>query len=437
MKHVSSRFTHTHTLLGNQQGTYLVFSAIVLVVIIGFAALGIEVGRWYAVQGELGKSIDGAAFAGAKNFSNPNVDIETLTQDVAQANFPKGLLLTEAPGFTVTQDGRGRVTVDGETTSNNPLAKAFDAKYEQTKIGTSGAARLRRAEIALVLDVSGSMNSGNAIGDLRDGAKLFVENFEGQEDRTKMALLTFAAGVENLYDLDHGYADKMPAEITKLRASGMTNAEDALGQATKLPWEDQSGLPGNEKGKQVVVFFSDGNPNTFRGEFFQNGTVHEAANSGGSLYKHDTQVELYTPSIALTDGDQTLTGDGLPPSQSACAGSLPTVKWEIFEDDDYGFSSGIYSPLYGVDPESCPGVISKTDLYGYTQALARQMAIDHAQELKDQGIEIYTIGLGNVDKDYLAQISSGSKYAYFASGPDELEAIFQKIANILKLVLVA
>jgi hypothetical protein len=63
------------------------------------------------------------------------------------------------------------------------------------------------------------------------------------------------------------------------------------------------------------------------------------------------------------------------------------------------------------------------------------MAIDHAAALKAQGIEIYTIGLGDVDQTYLETISSGPKFAYYTSDPNELEGIFQTIANILKLVL--
>ena len=45
----------------DQRGSYFAMSAIALLVIFGFAALGVETARWYAIQGELAKSIDGAA----------------------------------------------------------------------------------------------------------------------------------------------------------------------------------------------------------------------------------------------------------------------------------------------------------------------------------------------------------------------------------------
>jgi hypothetical protein len=65
------------------------------------------------------------------------------------------------------------------------------------------------------------------------------------------------------------------------------------------------------------------------------------------------------------------------------------------------------------------------------------MAIDNAQAIKNNGIEIYTIGLGDVDPNFLGALSSGSAFAYYTPDSSELAGIFQQIANILKLVLVS
>ena len=80
----------------------------------GFAALGVEVGRWYAIQGELGKAIDAAAFAGAKNVNNPNIPgLNTFVDQVAHANFPAGMLGADTPSFLISDDGNGKVLVEG------------------------------------------------------------------------------------------------------------------------------------------------------------------------------------------------------------------------------------------------------------------------------------------------------------------------------------
>ena len=424
--------------LNNSQGTYLIISAIVLTVLFGFAAMGVEIGRWYAIQGELSKSVDGAAFAGAQNVNNDNIDLQTFVKDVAEANFPKGLLGTDFPTFNVATDKNGKVTVDGSTHSLNTLAKAVHPSFSKTRVVANGAAKLRKAEIALVLDVSGSMNTGGAIRHLRDGATLFVENFKDQEDKSRFALITFASGVQNLYDLDHGYVSPLTTKIKLLQATGGTNAEDALAQAAALPWEDQSGLSANEKKKQVVIFFSDGNPSFFRADFKSNGVTYDAT-TGLNYYQSDIITHMYSPDkqSAIIRVRVKETGDGLPLAETKCLDTYNkprlNAKWFIFEDPTYGLDS--FPDTAGYDPEDCL-IPHPSPLKDYVRFLVRQMALDHAAGLKAQGIEIYTIGLGNVDQDYLAELSSGPEFQFYTADSTELEGIFQRIANVLKLVLV-
>ena len=215
----------------------------------------------------------------------------------------------------------------------------------------------------------------------------------------------------------------------------MTNAEDALGQAGSLPWKDQSSTPPNEQDKQVVVFFSDGNPTAFRGQFTHMDTAYDAVAAVNSS-THDVSKWLYKPDEKDTTYNidtANITGDGVPQGSSVCSTlGLHTVKWEIFSDPTYGLDA--FGPTTGIDPEQC-NIANPDPLGDYANWLVRQMAIDHAAALKAQGIEIYTIGLGNVDQAYLAAISSGPEFAFYTPDENELEGIFQKIANMLKLVL--
>ena len=110
------------------------------------------------------------------------------------------------------------------------------------------------------------------------------------------------------------------------------------------------------------------------------------------------------------------------------------MKWHIFEDPTYGLDN--VPETTGLDPEQC--YINESDpLAYYTNWLYKQKALDNAQTIKDRGIEIYTIGLGDIDQDYLEQLSSGPEFSYYTTDPSELAGIFQQIANILKLVLVS
>ena len=62
-------------IIKNQKGAIIVIFALSLIVLIGFAALGTEVGRWYLTRAELSKAVDAAALAGAANISNPTIDV--------------------------------------------------------------------------------------------------------------------------------------------------------------------------------------------------------------------------------------------------------------------------------------------------------------------------------------------------------------------------
>ena len=114
-------------ILTDQKGAYFLVSAVVLGVMVGFAALGVEIGRWYSIQAEINKSIDGAAFAGAKNVSNPkfatDADLEAFVLEVAQANFPPGLLDTDTPVFVANKDGNGKVMTAIFTSWNSNLSQ--------------------------------------------------------------------------------------------------------------------------------------------------------------------------------------------------------------------------------------------------------------------------------------------------------------------------
>ncbi len=421
--------------INTQRGSYLMITAVTVAVLLGFAGLGVEVARWYAIQGELGKAIDAAAFAGAKNVNNPNIPgLNIFVDQVAHANFPAGTLGADTPTFIISDDGNGKILVDGSSNSFNTFARAINPSLATTNVATSGSARLRNAEIALVLDGSGSM-SGTPISRLRDAAKAFVENFEDQETKSKFALIRFASGAEKVFDLDHDYVSPLNTAINAITAEGWTNAEDALAQAGALPWKDQSSTPPNEQDKQVVVFFSDGNPTAFRGKFLYWNNTYDAVAAVSST-DHNVSKWLYKSDEKNTNYDidtANVTGDGLPQGSSLCSAlGVDTVKWEIFSDPTYGLDN--FGSTSGMNPEEC-SMGNPDPLGDYANWLVRQMAIDHAAALKAQGIEIYTIGLGDVDQAYLETISSGPKFAYYTSDPNELEGIFQTIANILKLVL--
>ena len=168
-----------------------------LVAVFGMVALGVEVGRWYVVRAELSKTVDAAVLAGAKNFSNPYLNQETFIQEMAIANYAPGLMGTEGtPNFTTTLEDPGKVFMTASVNVLNTVSRVLDTSspgsLDKTAVASLGAAQLRKSEVVLALDRSGSMG-GDPIADLKTAAVGFLDNFENTEDHNKFGLITFAS----------------------------------------------------------------------------------------------------------------------------------------------------------------------------------------------------------------------------------------------------
>jgi hypothetical protein len=282
--------------------------------------------------------------------------------------------------------------------------------------------------------------AGGPISDLKTAAKSFLNFFTETQDEDKMGLISFGTGVTVNQQLGTNFVTTMRARINAMTATGATNAEDAIDQSDgPRGFTDQTGIPGDQRVQQFLVFFTDGHPTAFRGRFRRNGQDYDAVVMGTGQhcdtvydYMGYTNSENFYPISTLTP---TPTGDGNRTSGSQrtnCRNAYYpysrylNTRWYIFGDPEYG--------LPGYDPLQC--TIPEYVLAPYICNNARSMAIDHAQELKDKNIKIYTIGLGDVDQNVLAAIASGPEFQYYTPNSDELEAIFNTIAKEIKLRLV-
>ncbi len=445
-------------LVTNQQGIYLIFSAVVISVLFAIVALGIEVGRWYAIQAEVSKAVDGAAFAGAANAGNfTPVQLEQMVKDVATANFPDGMIGTENLMLNVADDGSGKITVDGTVDAVNPIASVLGHGRDKTPIGAQGVAKLRKFEIVLVLDQSGSMR--NAMGDLKTAAVNFVQSFQALEGdpENKMGLVTFASGVVKRNILTDAFVAPVVASINGLNHGGYTNAEESLDRAQDLDmgWSDQTIYPPNERAGQYILFFSDGQPTAFTSDFSRNGSVPTDA-----VVKFDGAFRFAEPTVINNNynvggGSVAVpSGNGVGSTKwrdwdKSCGGSsnYKTVKWWVldpsYDQDGYGNNNysvarshiyGSVNPLVNANHNACH---KGSKLANYGDLVAQQMAVDHASEIKNnKEYQIYTVGLGNVDPAFLGNIASGPEFELFASNSAQLAAKFAEIASRIKLVLI-
>ncbi len=447
-------------IVGNQRGAFVVIFAIALLVLLGFVALGIDAGRWYLVRAELAKGVDSAALAGAKNISNPFASPTTLAEEFGRENFQAGYLGTPQSGagsvrFTGTMVESDKIHVTGNVDATATLARVFG--FDRIPVAASGIAQKKEVEIMMILDRSGSM-AGSKMTALKNAARGFLDFFADTQNKDKVGLISFSttAGVNGAPDraLGINFVAPMKAAINNMNADGATNAENAIDMADGTGgFTDQTGVPGDRRIQQFVVFFSDGMPTALTDRFKYNntnydGVVYGVGSSGRSNCRTSDYPYMSVANVLVRpsgDGNHpgvnpATTGDGKATSGSSTNRTACTsggsrylnTKWYLFETSLVPRAGGRTWPA-----EQCS--IPMDDLVPYFCGKARQMALDNAQVLKNKGIKVYVIGLGSsneIDPTYLRSLSSGADFTFIAPASSDLEAIFNKIAKDIKLRLV-
>lgn len=434
--------------IGNERGAFAVIFAVVLMVLLGFVALGIEAGRWFLVRAELAKAVDGAALEAAKNISNPFVDPLQLAREFGVENFPVGYVGTPSSGagtvqFTATFVDNDKISVTGNTNALAILARLFGV--DSVPVSATGIAQKKAVEIMMILDRSGSMGNGGKMENLKAAATGFLDFFQDTQDRDKIGLVSFSHNVTLDRVLGTNFVSPMKAAIEAMIANSATNMELALATAGRPGgFTDQTGLPGDRRVEQYAIFFSDGQPNCFSGKFKHKNVIYDA----GVCITNDCRpfqdaygntlgnwlADLNGPNTIKENGrdiNPVPTGTGL--KKECCNGSTcvnDTTKWYIFET----------RPLAGYSPEYCDIPVERLNKsYGYVCTTASDLTLERAQELKAKGIKVYVIGLGTsteINEAFLKSLSSGPDFTYFTPRPSDLQAIFNKIAKDIKLRLV-
>lgn len=440
-------------ILNNQKGAIAVVFALLIVVLIGFIALSIDAGRWYAAREKAQEACDAAVLSGIQAFGSANW--QSLAEDVAKENFPQGYL-----GFLRSTDD---INIVGKSISGAPRVEGTVCAGADTFFGgligidtvnvcASCAAGREPLEIMLIIDRSDSMK-GAPLTDIRAAAQSFVDNFAETQGVDKMGLVSFATGVKVPFDLQNDFVAGIKTEIGSIvPGDSGTNMEDALDQAdddvdrdspptatttfTEYAWN----VPQSKRAKQFLILFTDGRPTSFKAKFrrYMNGVKFDdyavIPNPKGASWDEPQEVDVCGDRVAevynvgmlhhpYTGKTSDLpievyflpTGDGKPIGETQCkwdcgGNYVPyeNTKWPVFNpvwNDEYGEDEDDYSIDYYCVPSSCDsgGVpacckppycnIPKGTLKGYVLDTAEKMTIYHARKLKEQGIIIYCIGV--------------------------------------------
>ncbi len=233
-------------------GAMLPLIAVCLVILFCSVVMSIDIARIHVTRAELRTATDAAARAAAEALGRTQSidDARTAALQVAQMNTVAGRPLNLRPdqvdfgssieqpdgliAFQLNSTPTNTVRVTGTRTADSidgPVGLLFApifglTQFEPRQVAT--ATRLDR-DIALVLDVSGSMAEDNRFGGLANALRLFLEELENSPQRELVSLTVYSTTARKKVAL----TDDLDAIINSFR-SERPDGFTAIGEGLQL-----------------------------------------------------------------------------------------------------------------------------------------------------------------------------------------------------------
>jgi len=379
-------------ILSRQRGAIAIMVAISMLVLLGVAGLAIDAGLAYLVKSRLNAAVDSAALAGARavttgtNQAEQAASARAAAADFFAANIPNNYLLSSPRilSTNVTFKG-GQAIIDVSADARMPVSIMQVMGFSALTPVAAAQTIRNDLDMVLVVDTSGSLlGSGSTV---KTSAKSFLNKFNVTQDRVGLVHFAYGAEVDNPINLStRGFnraamlknIDSYVFQGGTTSIEGMWHARDQL---NKVPLSSRSSM-------RVIVFFSDGDPTglasllTFKNQLECN-SIGSIDASGNGLNK-----------IGNSQLDYVSTGCQIFRSGAFQTRRLP--DWYNAHDDKREF------PIVGSHPRTVNADISSSSAISRNVELAaRNLAEAVAAKARDEGIFVFTLGLGTALKNRL------------------------------------
>ena len=186
------------TRLRSERGQALVLAALAMVVVLGFAAMAIDVGYWYSQKREVQNAVDAAALAAAQELPDDPTEAEAVALDYLNRNG-----VSQAGGDTVSitfrdsdpdpPDEWDSIVIEVERPAQAWFARIFGIEEalisDVRAVGAySGGAITVPVDVVQIIDRSGSM-SGTDMDNVNNGVRALLEFFDGTIQRVGLGVL--------------------------------------------------------------------------------------------------------------------------------------------------------------------------------------------------------------------------------------------------------
>ncbi len=358
-------------------GQLLVMFAIMAVAVIAFVGLSLDAGNVYVTRSVLSRSVDSAVLTGIRNLGKGNAAAEDLARRAFAANYKgmgsEALPLTLHVAFFTDTNNNKRIQVVATSVVNTYFMRIFPRFRTFTMRALAEGTRANLI-MSMILDRSGSMAGNGGSTQLPAAVVSFIIQFDDALDRA--AMTSFASHARVDVTMRQPFKAAITTAVNAMPFVGGTFADGGL--ALGYHQIQTAPVTPHENVIKVAVFFTDGLANEFQYTWPTNRTY----NIGG----YDPQSGNRWGVFNITNGMHLATWPtSFPPGLAFMTAA--------------GFTS-----LDGTTKS-----LSNSSAADNVRLEARLRAEATATAMRNSGITVYSIGLGNdstIDAAFLGRIAN-------------------------------
>ncbi len=373
----------------HQRGQLTLIAAALMIGLVGMAGLGIDAGMAYMTKARLNAAVDSAAVAAARAVTNGTTQDEQAAaarqaaKDFFEANFPSGYLRgTPSLGTTNVTFNQGKVTIAVAASATMPLSMMKVLGFNNVAVAATSTTIRKDLDMVFVIDSSGSM--GPVWSTVRNNANSFLNQFSPSTDR--VGLVHFSSGAVSDIAIEttkRGFdRAKMQDTITKLGNGGYTNYAEGLWQARA---QLDSILQPNQSSLRVVVFFSDGRPNTLAAAYKLKGNT---TCTGGIMSEGNGNGDDVNGYYAFDQQNSPL--NGKCDAGTLKNNDLPTQIPQYYNAHNAGDTEFL---IVGSQPKTVTSAADSNSIAKNIYNASYNVPVAMASSLRAKGVYIYTLGL--------------------------------------------
>jgi Flp pilus assembly protein TadG len=385
---------------GDERGNFAMTAAIAMVPILGLAGAALDYSRVASVKTQLQSAADSAVLAAIAEYrSGGSDDMEEIAERYFKANYDGGF----RPSIGIRLSGdKSVVTLAAHADVPTTFLQVVGQKKLRANAETEAGVGVAMLQIALVLDVTGSMNRNSKLTVLKDTAQEFIDNIlpigQNNDNLVEFSVVPFNTVVK----VDTAWSDRW--------------------------WLDLNGH--SRAGWHGCVWD--------RSAAWDNGTAEPRSGNVDSFYQASPSSLAETGNCAGMVEVMPLSGD-----RNRIAGRIQSLSASGMTNTNVGMVWGINTldanlPYQQARADARKIIVFLTDgnntdgrirRKGGTIAQMDPETLTTCTEAKADGIEIFTIRVMEGNETMLQACASAPSNYYNVTASQQLGAVFESISE--------